>query len=592
MKKIIKIISVFLCLIIAFNTVSVADVLPSGNKKPDALSVDVVHGIVAGETIPIHAFSDGILLKNITLTSSNTSVISCSPGGHITGEKAGESADITCTSQDGSSKTFTVYCVSAVYPPEECTINSLHNPIYAQPKSGKILSMHVNLDELGRVIKYVFYIFALVTKIIKFNPLNSPDALQVFTFGNFKVYGQYGNFAYIRFDDTPSSDGFISYSKLSKRLDEFLYISDSSHTIKVGEQDEYLTADYYDKVTWEVENDKADDGTLDYEISIIDFDPGTGKIKAKKGGITSIRATANGMGRTCDIVSIYMWPQEWKVTAEKKITLYEHPDIVDINYEINEGDTFWVVGDLGGSNSWCYINRGSQAFPEYSYAKIEDFSTKGTISQYNELGWSWPVKYVKNGVEQTQKAKYIQSPYGWRDTNPARHKGIDISKVDEYEVVSAFAGKVIYVYDDADGYKSCGNCVAISSTTKDPVTGEYLVAIYMHLKSKPKVSKNQYVSANQLLGYVGNTGNSTGPHLHFEVNTRNLSYGEKLYYDANMEDEMVFSIMVNPLYFYMDYCFLPEDNSERITINPGCDAMKYRKPFWYGDDAVKEKKEP
>ncbi len=589
MKKIIKIISVFLCLIIAFNTVSVAAVLPSGNKKPDALSVDVVHGIVAGETIPIHAFSDGILLKNITLTSSDPSVISCSPDGHITGEKAGESADITCTSQDGSSKTFTVYCVRAVYPPEECSTNTLRTKILAQPKNGTLVSIHLNFNILFNFLSWFFQRVAEFGRLIA---IITPNSLQPITTGNFKVCGQYGNYAYIRFDDTPSSDGFIEYTDLNKNFDEFLYISKSKLTIKAEEEAAYLTADYYGKVTWEVENDKADDGTLDYENSIIDFDPGTGKIKAKKGGITSIRATANGMGRTCDIVSIYMWPQEWKVTAEKKITLYEHPDIVDINYEINEGDTFWVVGDLGGSNSWCYINRGSQAFPEYSYAKIEDFSTKGTISQYNELGWSWPVRDVKNGVEQTQKAKYIQSPYGWRDTDPARHKGIDISRVDEYEVVSAFAGKVIYVYDVADGYKSCGNCVAIRSTTKDPVTGEYLVAIYMHLKSKPKVSKNQYISANQLLGYVGNTGNSTGPHLHFEVNTRNLSYGEKLYYDANMEDEMIFSIMVNPLYFYMDYCFLPEDNSERITINPGCDAMEYRKPFWYGDDAVKEKKEP
>ena len=74
----------------------------------------------------------------------------------------------------------------------------------------------------------------------------------------------------------------------------------------------------------------------------------------------------------------------------------------------------------------------------------------------------------------------------------------------------------------------------------------------MHLKSKPEVMRNQEINANTLLGYVGNTGNSRGSHLHFEVNNQNLSYGQKLYYGNDSDKEMIFGSHINPIFFYMD----------------------------------------
>ena len=105
---------------------------------------------------------------------------------------------------------------------------------------------------------------------------------------------------------------------------------------------------------------------------------------------------------------------------------------------------------------------------------------------------------------------YISSNYGYR-THPITgkvssfHKGIDIASGSGNPVLAAASGTVVKSYMSS----SYGNYIVISH-------GGGLMTAYAHL-SRRLVSVGDTVSAGQQIGKVGSTGNSTGPHLHFEV---------------------------------------------------------------------------
>lgn len=104
---------------------------------------------------------------------------------------------------------------------------------------------------------------------------------------------------------------------------------------------------------------------------------------------------------------------------------------------------------------------------------------------------------------------YVSSPYGWR-YHPIFHEnrfhsGVDIAAGYGATIVAADGGTVITA-GTVSGY---GNCVVINH-------GNGLTTLYGHMSSIA-VSVGQRVTKGQTIGYVGSTGNSTGPHLHWEV---------------------------------------------------------------------------
>lgn len=97
----------------------------------------------------------------------------------------------------------------------------------------------------------------------------------------------------------------------------------------------------------------------------------------------------------------------------------------------------------------------------------------------------------------------INSHFGWRDNR--MHKGVDIDLNKGEPVKAAFDGMVRV----ARRQGSFGNVIIIRHYNG-------LETIYAHL-SKIKVKPGQVVLSGQAIGLGGNTGRSSGPHLHFEV---------------------------------------------------------------------------
>jgi murein DD-endopeptidase MepM/ murein hydrolase activator NlpD len=97
----------------------------------------------------------------------------------------------------------------------------------------------------------------------------------------------------------------------------------------------------------------------------------------------------------------------------------------------------------------------------------------------------------------------ITSPYGWRSSG--FHDGLDIAGNIGDPIYAADAGVVTFAAWGG-GY---GYLIKLDH-------GDGLETRYAHM-SKFKVSYAQEVKRGDLIGLVGNTGNSTGPHLHFEV---------------------------------------------------------------------------
>ncbi len=115
------------------------------------------------------------------------------------------------------------------------------------------------------------------------------------------------------------------------------------------------------------------------------------------------------------------------------------------------------------------------------------------------ITWALPIDYRR-----------LSSVYGYR-THPVtgvknkKHNGVDLTAAIGTPVYATRAGKVTFVGYDS----SAGNYITIQHNNGYTST-------YMHLDSF-KVKKGDYVDMGQLIAKSGNTGGSTGPHLHFGI---------------------------------------------------------------------------
>jgi len=125
-------------------------------------------------------------------------------------------------------------------------------------------------------------------------------------------------------------------------------------------------------------------------------------------------------------------------------------------------------------------------------ARIQAAQAHSTVQRaVSAAGLIWPVNAP------------VTSPFGWRWGR--LHEGIDLGAAYGTPIAAAAAGTVIY----AGWMEGYGNLTVIDH-------GGGLATAYGH-QSRIAVNVGQTVAQGAIIGYVGSTGHSTGPHLHFEV---------------------------------------------------------------------------
>lgn len=99
---------------------------------------------------------------------------------------------------------------------------------------------------------------------------------------------------------------------------------------------------------------------------------------------------------------------------------------------------------------------------------------------------------------------------GFRGPGRANHHGVDFANPGTHEIYAAADGTVTNSYTSA----SYGECIMIVHN----INGQTWETVYAHMRSgSRKVKTGQKVKQGQVIGIMGNTGQSTGQHLHFEL---------------------------------------------------------------------------
>ncbi|MFN8615390.1 MAG: M23 family metallopeptidase [Vampirovibrionales bacterium] len=124
--------------------------------------------------------------------------------------------------------------------------------------------------------------------------------------------------------------------------------------------------------------------------------------------------------------------------------------------------------------------------------------------------WHRPSRWERNSLSWPLRVMTLSSPFGRRFGT--RHEGLDLTAPVGTPVLSAGAGKVVFA-DFEQGY---GLVVTIDH-------GYGTTTRYAHL-SRADVTVGDRVTPQQVIGAVGMTGRTTGPHLHFEVRKANVAH--------------------------------------------------------------------
>ncbi|MBD2520202.1 M23 family metallopeptidase [Nostoc sp. FACHB-973] len=146
---------------------------------------------------------------------------------------------------------------------------------------------------------------------------------------------------------------------------------------------------------------------------------------------------------------------------------------------------------------------------EYELKRVAAFKALQTPEKY------WNGVFLRPNAGRMSTTYGVRRYYNGKFAEDYYHRGLDYAGAAGSAVIAPAAGRVALVGKVSQGFRVHGNVVGIDH-------GQGVASIFMHL-SRINVKEGDLVKAGQLIGAVGSTGASTGPHLHWGLYVNGLS---------------------------------------------------------------------
>lgn len=198
-------------------------------------------------------------------------------------------------------------------------------------------------------------------------------------------------------------------------------------------------------------------------------------------------------GIIAEMIRVYSWNVDFQRDIRKG-------DTIEVLYETHETKDGHVV--KSGNLLYANLSVGGRELPMYRF-KTND----GMVDYFDPKGQSIKKTLMKTPIDGAR----LSSGFGMR-RHPVlgynkMHKGVDFAAPTGTPIYAAGDGKITF-RGRKGGY---GNFIKIRHNSE-------LSTAYAHLsKFRSSVKNGIHVKQGQIIGYVGSTGRSTGPHLHYEV---------------------------------------------------------------------------
>ena len=184
---------------------------------------------------------------------------------------------------------------------------------------------------------------------------------------------------------------------------------------------------------------------------------------------------------------------------------------VDFQRDIRKNDNFQIMYEVFEDDDGKVFETGNVIFADLKLSGVKNslyyFDQKGSEGHYDENGKSVEKALMKTPINGAR----LSSSFGMRkhpiDGYNKMHKGTDFAAPMGTPIMASGSGVITRARWCGGG----GNCIKIKHNS----TYE---TIYAHMKNFARgIKEGLRVKQGQIIGYVGSTGKSTGPHLHYEV---------------------------------------------------------------------------